>query len=133
MNAQKKVFVSWNLLRYSYGLVVLLAGLDKVFGTDLIVYWPKYVSPLAESLLPFSVGTFLVIIGVVEVAVAILLLTKRYTQLGAYLATGWLVLIAINLLMLGYIDIAIRDVLLAVGAYTLAVLSGAEKDMEKAQ
>lgn len=132
MNAQKKVFVSWNLLRYSYGLVVLLAGLDKVFGTDLIVNWPKYVSPLAESLLPFSVGTFLVIIGIVEVAVALMLLTK-FTRLGAYLATGWLVLIAVNLLLLGYVDIAIRDVLLAVGAYTLAILSGAEEDMEHAK
>jgi hypothetical protein len=129
MNAHKKVLVSWNLLRYSYGLVVLLAGLDKVFGTNLIVNWPKYVSPLAESLLPFSVGTFLVIIGIVEVAVAVMLLTK-FTRLGAYLATGWLVLIAINLLLMGYVDIAIRDILLAVGAYTLAVLSGAEEDME---
>lgn len=128
MNAQKKVMVSWNLLRYSYGVVVLLAGLDKVFGTDLIVNWPKYVSPLAESLLPFSVGTFLVIIGIVEVVVALMLLTK-FTRLGAYLATGWLLIIAINLLMLGYIDIAIRDVLLAVGAYTLGILSAAEEEM----
>jgi uncharacterized membrane protein YphA (DoxX/SURF4 family) len=128
MNAQKKVFVSWNLLRYSYGLVVLLAGLDKIFGTNLIVDWQKYISPLAESLLPFSVGAFLIIIGIVEVVVALMILTK-FTRLGAYLATGWLVIIAINLLMLGYVDIAIRDVLLAVGAYTLAVLSAAEEEM----
>lgn len=129
MNAQKKVLFAWNLLRYSYGLVVLLAGLDKVFGTNLIVNWPKYVSPLAESLLPFSVGTFLVIIGLVEVVVAILLLTK-FQRLGAYLATGWLVLIAINLLLLGYVDIAIRDVLLAVGAFALATLTDAKEAFE---
>lgn len=122
MDAHKKVMFSWNLLRYSYGMVVLLAGLDKVFGTNLIVYWPKYVSPLAQSLLPVGVGTFLVIIGLVEVVVAVMLLTK-YQKLGAYLATGWLLLISINLLLLGSADIAIRDVLLAVGAVVLAVLT----------
>jgi len=40
------------------------------------------------------------------------------------------VLIAINLLMLGYIDIAIRDVLLAVGAIALAELTVAVEQLK---
>ncbi|MDB5259849.1 MAG: hypothetical protein JWN37_80 [Candidatus Nomurabacteria bacterium] len=128
MNGKKEVLFSWNLLKWAYGLVVLLAGLDKIFGTNLIVSWPKYVSPLAESMLPFSVGTFLVIIGIVEVVVALLILTK-FQKIGAYLATAWLLIIAINLLMLGYIDIAIRDVLLAVGAVVLATLTDGLKEL----
>jgi len=39
-------------------------------------------------------------------------------------------LISINLLMLGYIDIAIRDVLLAVGAVALAELTVAVEQLQ---
>lgn len=124
MNPHTQVTFSWNLLRYSYGGVVLLAGLDKVFGTDIIVNWAMYISPLVSDLLPVSNSVFLLVIGLVEVAVAIMLLTK-YTKLGAYLSVAWLLLISINLLMLGYVDIAIRDILLAVGALALAQLSEA--------
>jgi hypothetical protein len=128
MNGKKEVLFSWNLLKWAYGLVVLLAGLDKIFGTNLIVNWAKYVSPFVESMLPFSVGTFLVIIGIVEVVVALLLLTK-FQKIGGYLAAAWLLIIAISLLTLGYVDIAIRDVLLAVGAVVLATLTDGLKEL----
>jgi hypothetical protein len=36
---------------------------------------------------------------------------------------AWLVCIALNLLMAGYYDIAVRDLVMAVGAYCLATLS----------
>jgi len=122
MHGEKRVTFVWNLLRFSYGAVLLLAGLDKLFGTDLIVYWPKYLSPFVAGLLPVSTGVFLGFMGVVEIAVAILLVTK-FSRIAGYLSVAWLVLIAINLLMLDYIDIAVRDVLLAVGALALAELT----------
>lgn len=122
MDGTKRVVFSWNLLRYAYGAVLVLAGLDKLFGTDLIVYWPKYISPFVGSHLPVSVGVFLGAMGVVEIAVAILLVTK-WPRIGGYLSVVWLVLIAVNLLMLGYVDIAVRDILLAVGAVALAELT----------
>lgn len=122
MDGTKRVVFSWNLLRYAYGAVLVLAGLDKLFGTDLIVYWPKYISPFVGSYLPVSVGVFLGAMGVVEIAVAILLVTK-WPRIGGYLSVAWLVLIAVNLLMLGYVDIAVRDILLAVGAVALAELT----------
>ena len=115
MDGNKRVTFSWNLLRYAYGAVVFLAGLDKLLGTDLIVYWPKYISPFVASLLPVSERVFLAGMGVVEIVVAILLVTM-WPRIGGYLTVVWLLLISVNLLMLGYIDIAIRDVLLAVGA-----------------
>jgi hypothetical protein len=109
-------------MRYSYGAVVLLAGLDKVFGTNLITDWAKYTSPFVAGLLPMSVSAFVVTIGVIEVVVAILSFT-RFTVLASYVSSVWLVLIAVNLLMLGgYVDIAVRDILLAVGALATAKL-----------
>ena len=113
------------MLRYSYAAVVLLAGLDKVFSTNLIVDWPKYVSPFVSSILPVDVHTFLIAIGIIEVVVAIAA-TTRYTVLASYVSAVWLVLIAVNLVMVGgYLDIAIRDMLLAVGAVAAAKLGEA--------
>jgi len=129
MDGNKRVAFSWNLLRYAYGAVVFLAGLDKLLGTDLIVYWPKYISPFVASILPVSTGVFLGAMGVIEIVVAILLVTK-WPRIGGYLAVAWLLLISINLLMVGYIDIAIRDVLLAVGAVALAELTVAVEQLQ---
>lgn len=124
MDGNERVLLSWNVLRYAYAAVLFLAGLDKILGTNLIVEWPKYISPFVSSLLPVSAGVFLVVMGVVEVAVAGLLATK-FARLGGYLSVFWLVIISINLLMFGaqYIDIAVRDLLLAAGAYALAELT----------
>lgn len=129
MQGNARVTFSWNLLRYAYAAVLLLAGLDKLLGTDLIVSWPKYLSPFVAGYLPVSVGVFLAFMGVVEIVVAILLATS-WPRIGGYLSVLWLVLIAVNLLILGYVDIAIRDVLLAVGAAALAELTVAVEELK---
>jgi hypothetical protein len=117
---------AWQIMRFAYGAVVLLAGLDKVLGTNLIVYWPKYISAPAAAVLGdvgISIPAFLFLIGLIEVAVGILAFT-RFTMLASYVSVAWLVVIAINLLIIGgYVDIAIRDLLLAVGAYATAHLA----------
>lgn len=129
MEGNKRVILSWNLLRYAYGAVVLLAGLDKLLGTDLIVYWPKYISPFVAAHLPVSQGIFLGAMGLIEIVVALMLLT-RWPRLGGFLSVAWLLLISVNLLMLGAIDIAIRDILLALGAYVLAELTVAVEELK---
>lgn len=110
----------------TYGLVPLLAGLDKFF--NLLANWPKYLSPLVTNLLPVSAQTFMHGVGIIEIAVGLLVLT-RWTRIGAWIAAAWLVLIAINLATLGLFDIAVRDVAMAVGAYTLARLAEMRQDM----
>lgn len=107
-------------LRLAYGLVPLLAGLDKY--TNILADWERYVSPTVASLLPVSVGTFLHIIGVVEVIVGLVVLFGL-TRLGALTAMAWLVAISLQLLLAGFIDIAVRDLVMAVGAYTLAMVA----------
>ena len=107
-------------LRISFGLLPLLAGLDKF--TYFLTDWSAYVGPVARSLLPVSPQTFLYAVGIVEVLVGLAVLT-RWTRIGSYVAAGWLTLIAVNLVLAGFFDIAVRDVVLAVAAFTLARLT----------
>ena len=121
---QGQVEISRLALRLCFGLVPLLAGLDKYF--NLLADWPHYLSPLAAALLPVSATTAMHVIGVVEIAVGILVLS-RWTLVGSLIAAGWLVAIALNLVAAGFFDIAVRDVVLAVSAYTLATLTAARE------
>ena len=107
-------------LRVSFGLVPLLAGLDKF--TYLLTDWSAYVGPVARSLLPVDAATFLYAVGIVEILVGLAVLT-RWTVIGSYAAAAWLCVIAVNLVVAGFFDIAVRDVVLAVAAFTLARLT----------
>jgi hypothetical protein len=104
-------------LRIAIGLMATLAGLDKFF--NLLTNWDAYVAPIAQQLLPFSAATFMAIVGVIEFAVGITILAIR-PSLGAFVASAWLVLVAINLVLGGHFDIAVRDIVLATAAFTLA-------------
>ena len=106
-------------LRLVLGLTATLAGLDKFF--NLLADWSTYVSPLAASLLPVSPETFMHAVGIVELAVGVAILGAA-PVLGAYVASAWLALVAANLLLGGYFDVAVRDVVMSVAAFTLARL-----------
>ena len=117
---RKELESAWWMLRIGFGLAPALAGLDKILRTNLLADWPSYISPLAAGVLPVSGDVFMQVVGVIEVAVGIAILTVA-TRLGAYVASAWLVLIAVNLVSTGqFFDVAVRDVLMAVAAYTLA-------------
>jgi hypothetical protein len=121
MTTHSNLDPTWRALRLTYGLVAFLAGLDKFF--NLLVNWDAYLSPAVSSLLPLSAGALMRTVGVVEMLVGILILTS-WTRLGAYVASAWLLSIAANLLLTGsHFDVAVRDVALAVGAWTLARLT----------
>jgi hypothetical protein len=60
---------------------------------------------------------------VIEIAVGILALTPL-RRLAAYIASAWLTLIAVNLLLGGWFDIAVRDLAMGVGAFALAQIAG---------
>ena len=120
---RKELESAWWMLRIGFGAAPALAGLDKIFRTNLLADWPAYISPLATAVLPVSGEAFMQVIGVVELAVGLMVLTSA-TRVGAYIAAAWLVAIALNLVTTGhYFDVAVRDVLMAVAAYTLARLT----------
>jgi hypothetical protein len=110
------------VLKYTYGLVPVIAGLDKF--TNLLTNWQDYLSPFAANILPFSAGTFMSIVGIIEIAAGILVLIRPH--IGGYVVMAWLALIALNLILGGYYDIAVRDLVMAIGAFSLARLSVAE-------
>jgi uncharacterized membrane protein YphA (DoxX/SURF4 family) len=117
---------SWWALRLAYGLVPIVAGLDKF--TNLLTQWTDYLSPWMTRALPASATSLLHAAGVVEIVAGILVLT-RFTRYAAILVGAWLLLIALQLLTTGrYFDIAARDVVMAVGAGVLARLSALRAD-----
>jgi uncharacterized membrane protein YphA (DoxX/SURF4 family) len=118
---------TWWALRLTYGSVAFLAGLDKFF--NLLVNWEAYLAPAASSLLPLSAGTIMRAVGIVEMLVGILILTS-WTRIGAYVASVWLISIALSLVLTGAnFDVAVRDVAMAVGAWTLARLTEVRQPM----
>jgi uncharacterized membrane protein YphA (DoxX/SURF4 family) len=124
MNATNKHLDSaWWALRIGLGVGPFLAGLDKFF--NLLTNWEMYLSPIAQKFLPFSATSFMHIVGVIEMIVGLAILT-RWTRLGSYVAAVWLVAIAINLVTTGmFFDLAVRDLEIAIGAFTLARLTEA--------
>jgi uncharacterized membrane protein YphA (DoxX/SURF4 family) len=108
-------------LRLVFGVVPIVAGLDKF--TNLLADWQGYLSPLAVRLLPVSPGAFMALVGVVEVVVGIGVLAGHARVFG-WVAAAWLLGIAMNLLAGGrFLDVAARDVALAVAAAALAKLA----------
>lgn len=104
-------------LKGAYGLVPLLAGLDKFF--NILVDWTVYLPEAVANLLPVSASAFMMIVGVIEMIAGAAVLTVL-TRLGAWVVMLWLIMIAVVVTIGGHLDIAVRDLALAVGAYTLA-------------
>jgi uncharacterized membrane protein YphA (DoxX/SURF4 family) len=109
------------LLRVVFGAVPIVAGLDKF--TNLLTDWGQYLSPWVSGIIPAT--TFMPLVGVIEIAAGILVLSNL-TRIGAYVVALWLVGIALNLITAGrYLDVAVRDLVMAAGAFTLARLAEA--------
>jgi uncharacterized membrane protein YphA (DoxX/SURF4 family) len=109
------------ILRFTYGLVPIVAGADKF--THILVNWDQYLAPQIASMLPFAPHTFMLIVGVIEIIAGLLVLVRP--RLGSIIVSLWLLGIVINLLMSGqYFDVAVRDAVMAIGAYSLYMLSG---------
>ena len=114
---------AWWALRIGLGVGPILTGLDKYFNK--LTDWSMYLSPLATRIIPLSETVFLRAVGVFEIAVGVLVLT-RWTRFGAYVLMFWLLAIVANLLSTGmFFDLAMRDIEIAIGAFALARLTAA--------
>jgi uncharacterized membrane protein YphA (DoxX/SURF4 family) len=110
----------WNTLRLTYGIVPIVAGLDKF--TDLLVNWEIYLHPGIASMLPFPAHTFMMIVGIIEIVAGVIVLIRP--AIGGVIVSAWLVLIALTLLASGhYLDVAVRDIVMGIGAFSMARLS----------
>lgn len=104
-----------NTLQLTYGIVPIVAGVDKF--TNLLTNWASYLSHW-----PIDPSLFMRVVGIVEIIAGILVLIRPF--IGAYVVMGWLICIAIQLILGGhYFDLAVRDLVMAVGAFTLVQLT----------
>ena len=108
-------------LRIIYGLVPIVAGLDKF--TNFLANWTAYLNPLVLRIVPMTDVAFMHLVGVIEIVAGALVLTKP--RLGAYVVMAWLIAIALQLIVWGhFLYIAVRDLVMALGgALTLARLT----------
>ncbi len=112
------------LLTLTYGVIPIVAGADKF--TNLLTDWEKYLNPVLKNNLPFSAHTFMLVVGLIEIIAGVLVFIKP--EKGGYLVCIWLVSIALTLLAGGnYLDVAVRDLAMAVGAFSLAKISSHSK------
>lgn len=117
----QKTYNTWLLLKIAYGLLFIVAGADKFF--NIIVNWGKFVNPMILETLHINLFTIMLVVSIIEITLGLLVLTK-WTRAGAYGIALWFLIIAINLLsMMNFFDIAVRDIVLAIGAIALARLT----------
>lgn len=113
-----------SILRLTYGLVPIVAGADKF--TDLLTNWDQSLSPAVAKMIPFAPHTFMLIVGVIEIVAGLIVLFRP--RIGSIIVSLWLVGIAINLITGQYFDVAVRDLVMAIGAFCLFILSGPNKE-----
>lgn len=120
---QDPVFQAYRILHIGFTVAPIVAGLDKF--TNLLADWTQYLAPFIANIVPAS--TFMAIVGVVEIIAGLLVFFKP--RIGAYVVAAWLVGIIFNLLLVpGYLDVALRDFGLFLGALALARMSTAFGD-----
>ena len=116
----RPAYQAYRILHVGFTALPILAGLDKFF--HLLVNWDQYLAPLITPLLPVSGHTFMLAVGVIEIAAGLLVAFRP--RIGAYVVALWLWGIIVNLLLIpGFYDIALRDFGLSLGALALARLS----------
>ena len=110
----------WTILRITFGIVPIVAGADKF--ADLLTNWDMYLNPSIASMLPFSAHVFMQIVGGIEIVAGLIVLAKP--SVGGWIVMAWLICIALQLIAMGkYLDVAVRDLVMSIGAMSLARLS----------
>ncbi len=111
---------TWSILHWTYGLVPIVAGVDKF--TNLLVHWENYLNPALAHILPVSPSAFMGAVGIIEMVAGILVLARP--RIGGAIVAAWLTAIALSLIAGGsYFDVAVRDLVMAIGAVTLVRLT----------
>jgi hypothetical protein len=120
---RSRVHVVTSMLHWTYALVPIIAGADKFF--NFLTNWEKYLSSAALSITHIPAHTFMSIVGVIEIIAGVLVWIRP--KLGSLIVALWLIGIVINLLMTGkYYDVAVRDLVMAIGAFSFNTLISAE-------
>ena len=113
-------YQAYQILHVAFTIAPIIAGMDKFF--HFLVNWDMYLSPLVEKTLGVPAHAFMLGVGVIEVIAG--LVVAAAPRIGGYVVALWMCGIIVNLLTIpAYLDIALRDLGLALGALALARLS----------
>src|SRR5919206_3333128 len=108
------------VLRTAFTVAPILFGLDKF--ANLMVYWPRYLAPWIDHIVPGTAQQDMYAVGVIEVVAGLVVAVAP--RFGAWLVAAWLIGIIVNLLTFpGFYDIALRDFGLLIAAVALARLA----------
>lgn len=108
------------LLQYTFVVLPITAGADKF--VNVLTDWKQYMSPMLLDLIPFSPAVFMMIVGGIEIVAGLIVLKNAY--LGGYIVAAWLGCISLSLLFsVHYVDVAVRDLVMALAAWSMARLS----------
>ena len=111
----------YRALQISLGATAVVAGVDKFFNQ--LTNWEQYLNPEISDRLGLSKKQFMSMVGVIEVVAGVTVLSGR-TRLGGLLMSAWLLGIGGNLVSTGsFLDVAARDLNMAVAAYALAEMA----------
>ncbi len=114
--SRNPAYEAYRILHLGFTVAPILAGIDKFFG--LLCNWDQYLAPWIVRLSPIGGHSLMLVAGVIEALAGILVAVKP--RLGAFVVGSWLCLIMLNLLTMGsYLDVALRDLGLALGAFAL--------------
>src|SRR3954469_18585595 len=104
---------AYQLLHVAFTAAPIVAGFDKFL--HLLCNWDQYLAPWIARLSPIGGHSLMLVAGVIEIVAGVLVALKP--RIGAPIVGAWLCLIIVNLLTLGaYLDVALRDLGLALGA-----------------
>lgn len=84
--------------------------------------WERYLAPWMDAIIPGDARTAMMIVGAVEIAAGILV--AFLPRLGGLVVAAWLAGIIVS--VGGYLDIALRDFGLLVGALALSFLAAGQ-------
>lgn len=119
-SSSSPAYQGYQILHIAFTVAPVLAGLDKFLG--LLTNWDKYLAPEVNRALGGRGHEFMLAVGVIEIIAGIGVLMKP--KIFAYVVALWLLGIIVNLLLVGgYLDVALRDLGLMLGALALARLS----------
>lgn len=117
------------LLRTVFTIAPIAFGLDKFAG--LLTDWEQYLAPWVNDLVPGTAHQAMLAVGVIEIVAGILVAVRP--DLGGYVVAAWLAGIILNLVTMGdFLDVALRDFGLLVGALALARLAHAARTARSA-
>ncbi|MEZ5345464.1 MAG: hypothetical protein R2681_07920 [Pyrinomonadaceae bacterium] len=116
----KRGYQAYTILHAGFTVLPVVMGLDKFFY--VLADWDKFLPGFVNNMLGGYGHQLMFVVGVIEIVAGIGIWLKP--KIFAFVVAAWLFLIIVNLLLVtGFLDVALRDFGLLLGAVALGRLS----------